>query len=67
MRPESGAARGRLLPGADDPSWDEVPLQLRQQLRMAACQLVTPVQGQLKKPENRCLLSAVRAGSAGCG
>ncbi|MCG0062323.1 hypothetical protein L0F81_03290 [Streptomyces tricolor] len=30
---------------------------------MAACQLVTSVQGQwqLKKPENRCLLSTIRA------
>ncbi|ANP53601.1 hypothetical protein AVL59_32280 [Streptomyces griseochromogenes] len=58
---ESGAARGRLLPGADAPSWEKVPLHLRQQLRGAAYQLVTPVQGPLKKPENRRLLSAVRA------
>ncbi|WP_234335086.1 hypothetical protein, partial [Streptomyces sp. NRRL S-118] len=61
VRAESGVARGRLLPGADDPSWDEVPLHLRQQLRMAAYQLVTPVQRPLQQPENRRLLSAVRA------
>jgi hypothetical protein len=61
VRAESGAARGRLLPGADDPAWEEVPLHLRQQLRGPAHQLVTPVQGVLKKPGSRRLLSAVRA------
>ena len=49
------------VPGADDPSWEEVPLHLRQQLRGPAHQLVTPVQGALKKPGSRRLLSAVRA------
>ncbi|MDT0453747.1 hypothetical protein RM609_32410 [Streptomyces sp. DSM 40473] len=29
---ESGAAQGRLLPGAADPAWETVPLHLRQQL-----------------------------------
>ncbi|MFF4933429.1 hypothetical protein ACFY2H_31740 [Streptomyces griseofuscus] len=61
VRAESGAARGRLLPGADDPSWEEVPLHLRQRLRGPAHQLVTPVQGVLKKRESRRLLAAVRA------
>lgn len=61
VRAESGAARGRLLPGADDPSWEEVPLHLRQHLRGPAHQLVTPVQGVLKKPGSRRLLAAVRA------
>lgn len=36
-RAESCAVRGRLLPKAHDPSWDEVPLHLRQKLRMSAC------------------------------
>ncbi|MFJ2217963.1 hypothetical protein [Streptomyces sp. NPDC087864] len=58
---ESGAARGRLLPGADDPVWEAVPLYLRQRLRGPAHQLVTPVQGTLKAKENQRLLSAVRA------
>ncbi|MFF8994503.1 hypothetical protein ACF09H_32185 [Streptomyces sp. NPDC014983] len=61
VRAESGAAEGRLLPGAEDPSWNEVPLHLRQSLRGPAHQLVTPVQGVLKKRESRRLLSAVRA------
>lgn len=61
VRAEAGAARGRLLPGEDDPSWDEVPLVLRQHLRGPAHQLVRPLQGPLKKQENRRLLSAVRA------
>ncbi|MGG7574063.1 hypothetical protein [Streptomyces sirii] len=58
---ESGAARGRLLPGADDPVWEAVPMHLRQLLRGYAHQLVTPLQGPLKKKESRRLLSAVRA------
>ncbi|MFJ2217951.1 hypothetical protein ACIQVO_38225 [Streptomyces sp. NPDC101062] len=61
VRAESGAARGRTLPGAADPSWEEAPLDLRQRLRMPAYQLVTPVQGTLKNPGSRRLLSAVRA------
>ncbi|MFE1190204.1 serine/threonine-protein kinase [[Kitasatospora] papulosa] len=61
VRAEFGAARGRLLPGADDPSWEEVPLHLRQRLRVPAHQLVTPLQGRLKEKESRRLLSAVRA------
>ncbi|WP_329020284.1 hypothetical protein [Streptomyces sp. NBC_01601] len=58
---EAGAAQGRLLPAPDDPWWSAVPLELRQQLRGPAHQLVTPVQGPLKKSENRRLLAAVRA------
>ncbi|MFF4205764.1 hypothetical protein ACFYZ8_34510 [Streptomyces sp. NPDC001668] len=61
VRAESGAAEGRLLPGAEDASWNEVPLHLRQRLRVPAHQLVTPVQGVLNKRESRRLLSAVRA------
>ncbi|MFJ6752352.1 hypothetical protein ACIQNI_29835 [Streptomyces sp. NPDC091266] len=61
VRVETGAGRGRLLPGADDPVWDEVPLHLRQALRGPAHQLVTPVRGPLKEPEQRRVLSAVRA------
>ncbi|MDO0936506.1 hypothetical protein QQY66_34165 [Streptomyces sp. DG2A-72] len=60
---ESGAAQGRLLPSADDPMWEAVPLHLRQQLRGPAHQLVSPAQGPLKARENRRLLSAVRAAS----
>lgn len=60
---ESGAAQGRLLPGADDPTWETVPLHLRQRLRGLAHQLVSPPQGPLTKRENRHLLSAVRAAS----
>ncbi|MFJ2420233.1 hypothetical protein [Streptomyces brevispora] len=30
LRAESGAAQGRLLPGAADPTWETVPLHLRQ-------------------------------------
>ncbi|WP_217226125.1 hypothetical protein [Streptomyces anulatus] len=58
---ESGAARGRLLPGADDPAWGAVPLHLRQQLRMPAHRMVTPVKGPLKEKENRRLRGAVQA------
>ncbi|MEO3978964.1 hypothetical protein [Streptomyces sp. CAU 1734] len=58
---EAGAAQGRPLPGADDPSWEAVPLHLRQQLRGPAHQLVTPVQGRLKEKDSRRLLAAVRA------
>ncbi|MFC8704879.1 hypothetical protein ACFUIV_22205 [Streptomyces anulatus] len=54
---ESGAAQGRLLPGADDPTWETVPLYLRQQLRGPAHQLVSLAQGPLKARENRLLLS----------
>ncbi|MET9779186.1 hypothetical protein ABZ023_33910 [Streptomyces sp. NPDC006367] len=61
VRAETGAARGRLLPGEDDPSWGEVPLHLRQALRIPAHQLVTPVRGPLKAKEQRRVLSAVRA------
>lgn len=61
VRVETGAGRGRLLPGEDDPAWDEVPLHLRQALRGPAHQLVTPVRGPLKEPEQRRVLSAVRA------
>lgn len=60
---ESGAAQDRLLPGADDPTWQAVPLHLRQQLRGPAHQLVSPAQGPLKAPKNRHLLSAVQAAS----
>lgn len=59
----SGAAQGRLLPKADDPTWEAVPLHLRQQLRGLAHQLVSPAQGPLKEQENRRLLSAIRAAS----
>ncbi|MFE0135429.1 hypothetical protein ACFWY6_28220 [Streptomyces sp. NPDC059037] len=52
-----------MLPGADDSTWEAVPLHLRQQLRGPAHQLVSPVQGPLKARENRRLLSAVRAAS----
>lgn len=58
---EAGAAHGRLLPAPDDPWWNAVPLELRQQLRGPAHQLVTRLQGPLKKNENRRLLAAVRA------
>lgn len=61
VRAGAGAARGRVLPGVDDPWWDAVPLALRQQLRGPAHQLVTPVRGALAKKENRQLLAAVRA------
>ncbi|MDX3697828.1 hypothetical protein PV726_48270 [Streptomyces europaeiscabiei] len=61
VRAETGAARGVLLPGADDPSWGEMPLAWRQGLRMPAHQLVTPVKGPLATSENRRLLGAVRA------
>ncbi|MDT0614992.1 hypothetical protein [Streptomyces lancefieldiae] len=60
---ESGAAQGRLLPGADDPTWEAVPLHLRQQLRGPAHDLVSPARGPLAARENRTLLSAVRAAS----
>lgn len=60
---KSGAAQGRVLPGPDDPTWEAVPLHLRQQLRVPAHQLVSPVQGRLAAPENREVLSAVRAAS----
>ncbi|MBU5946450.1 hypothetical protein ACH4FA_02050 [Streptomyces sp. NPDC017966] len=60
---EAGAAGGRLLPGADDPTWEAVPLHLRQQLRGPAHDLVTPARGPLAMRENRALLSAVRAAS----
>lgn len=60
---ESGAAQGLWLPGADNPSWEAVPLHLRQQLRGPARELVSPVQGPLAARENRSLLSAVRAAS----
>ncbi|MFG2961401.1 hypothetical protein ACGF5O_47760 [Streptomyces sp. NPDC048291] len=58
---ESGAAQGRLLPGAADPTWETVPLHLRQQLRGPAQELVSPARGSLAARENRRLLSAVRA------
>ncbi|MFF9785614.1 hypothetical protein [Streptomyces nigrescens] len=61
VRAEAGAAQGRLLPGADHPSWGEVPLELRRNLQWAAHALVTPVQGPLAKKENRRMLAAVRA------
>ncbi|GLF98036.1 hypothetical protein [Streptomyces yaizuensis] len=61
VRAEAGAARGLLLPGEDDPSWEGVPLHLRQALRGAAHHLVTPVAGPLKAREQRRVLSAVRA------
>lgn len=61
VRAEAGVARGRLLPGEDDPSWNEVPLHLRQALRGPAHQLVTPVRGLLQGKEQRPVLSAVRA------
>lgn len=61
VRVETGAGRGRLLSGEDAPAWDEVPLHLRQTLRGPAHQLVTPVRGPLKEPEQRRVLSAVRA------
>ncbi|MGW0710531.1 hypothetical protein ACWD4G_32015 [Streptomyces sp. NPDC002643] len=57
------AAQGLGLPGADHPSWEAVPLHLRQQLRGPARELVSPVQGPLAARENRSLLSAVRAAS----
>ncbi|MFG2210917.1 hypothetical protein [Streptomyces sp. NPDC048638] len=61
VRVETGAARGRLLAGADDQVWGEVPLHLRQSLRGVARQLVTPVRGVLREPGQRRVLSAVRA------
>lgn len=61
VKAETGAARGRLLPGEDDPSWGEVPLHLRQKLRSPAHQLVTPVRGALKANKQSRVLSAVRA------
>ncbi|MGW2046243.1 hypothetical protein ACWCPF_13815 [Streptomyces sp. NPDC001858] len=60
---ESGAAKGRLLPGADNPTWEAVPLHLRQQLRGPAQELVSPARGPLAARENRPVLSAVRAAS----
>lgn len=59
----SGAAQGRLLPGADDPTWEAVPLHQRQQLRGHAQELVSPARGLLAARENRRLLSAVQAAS----
>lgn len=61
VRAQTGPARGRVLPGEDDPFWGEVPLHLRQALRGPAHQLVTPVRGPLKAKEQRRVLSAVRA------
>ncbi|MFJ4700446.1 hypothetical protein ACIP5N_22295 [Streptomyces sp. NPDC088768] len=61
VRVETGAAEGRVLAGAEDPVWGEVPLHLRQSLRGIARQLVTPVRGVLREPEQRRVLSAVRA------
>ncbi|MEV7157262.1 hypothetical protein AB0N77_21985 [Streptomyces misionensis] len=61
MKAETGAARGRLLPGEEDPSWGEVPLHLRQALRVSAHQLVTLARGSLKAKEQRRVLSALRA------
>ncbi|RAJ48581.1 hypothetical protein K376_07083 [Streptomyces sp. PsTaAH-130] len=58
---ESGAAQGRLLPGAADATWETVPLHLLQQLRVPAQELVSPARGPLAARENRRLLSAVRA------
>ncbi|MFF4509020.1 hypothetical protein [Streptomyces sp. NPDC001401] len=63
MLAESGATKGRLLPGADDPTWEAVPLHLRQQLRGPAQELVSPARGPLATRENRPALSAVRAAS----
>ncbi|GAA4782075.1 hypothetical protein GCM10023220_00720 [Streptomyces ziwulingensis] len=63
MLAKSGPARGRLLPGADDPTWEAVPLHLRQRLRVPAHGLVSPARGMLTARENRPLLSAVRAAS----
>jgi hypothetical protein len=50
---ESGAARGRVLPAADDPRWESVLLHLHQQLRGPAHPLVSPVQGRLAERENQ--------------
>ncbi|MBQ0891113.1 hypothetical protein KBZ94_40430 [Streptomyces sp. RM72] len=61
VRAQTGPARGRVLPGEDDPFWGEVPLHLRQALRVPAHQLVTPARGPLKAKEQRRVLSAVRA------
>ncbi|WP_406414637.1 hypothetical protein OG923_34650 (plasmid) [Streptomyces halstedii] len=61
VRVETGAARGRLLAGADDQVWGEVPLHLRRSLRGIARQLVTSPRGVLREPEQRRVLSAVRA------
>lgn len=52
-----------MLPGADDPTWEAVPLHLRQHLRGPAHELVSPARGPLAARENRRLLSAVRAAS----
>ncbi|MFF1420017.1 hypothetical protein [Streptomyces sp. NPDC058280] len=52
-----------MLPCEDDPTWEAVPLHLRQQLRGPAHQLVSPAQGPLTARENRRLLNAVRAAS----
>lgn len=60
---DSGAAQGRLLPGPDDPTWEAVPLYLRQRLRGPAHQFVSPPQGRLTDRENQGLRSAVRAAS----
>ncbi|WP_447035829.1 hypothetical protein [Streptomyces sp. DSM 118878] len=60
---ESGAAQGRQLPGADDPTWEAVPLYLRQRLRVPAHDLVSPARGPLAGREHRTLLSAVKAAS----
>lgn len=60
---ESGAAQGRVLLRADDPTWEAVPLHLRQQMRGPAHDLVSPPRGSLAARENRRLLSAVRAAS----
>ncbi|WP_345620000.1 hypothetical protein [Streptomyces ziwulingensis] len=60
---ESGPAQGRLLPAADDPTWEAVPLHLRQALRGPAKELVSPARGPLAARENHHLLRAVRAAS----
>jgi hypothetical protein len=58
---ESGAAQGRVLPGADDPR--RCRCICASSCGGPAHQLVSPVQGRLAARENRPVLSAVRAAS----
>ncbi|MFE6675863.1 DnaB-like helicase C-terminal domain-containing protein, partial [Streptomyces tendae] len=57
----TGAATGLLLPPADDPVWESVPLALRQNLSVPAHRLVTPPRGGLAEKSGRPLRLALSA------
>ena len=61
VRAQAGPACGLLLPGPGDGVWRGVPLHLRQNLSVAAHQLVTPEQAVLREKENRGVRYALRA------